>query len=366
MKHSPHYPMKSTEGMVDYDRNSAAQQQIVNTQSARIRELVECLSPAGPEVTVVDYGCGPGSSAVEAVRPSIEVCRARFPDLPVSVVHADQPGNDWNALFELVYGTTGYQGEAGGIRTSAAVGTFYGQMVPANSVDMATCFAASHWLSRAVDVHLPGSIWFADAAGEARAQLWDQARQDWVAFLSRRADELRSGGHLLVATLGSVPEDDEINGTAASGRGIYRAIQVVAQSMADDGLIDAAILDNFVFALWFMTEIEARRPLEDDAVLSEAFDILEISVAPAPGNYRDVFGAFAGDPDEYAKRYRGYIRAFADSTLRKQLLEPSAKDAKDADKLADEFFDRLEELYRTETSKYAFELWHLLVVLKKT
>ncbi|WP_419910521.1 hypothetical protein [Hoeflea sp.] len=365
MKPSPHHPMKSTEGMVDYDRNSAAQQQMVNTQSGRMRELVGSLSPAGPEMTVVDYGCGPGSSAIEAVRPSIEASRAHFPELPVSVVHMDQPGNDWNALFQLVFGSFGYRGGSDDIRTAAAVGTFYSQMMPASSVDMATCFAASHWLSQTVSVKAPGSIWFADLQGEARQTVWDQAVRDWSTLLRHRATEIRKGGYLLVGTLGSVPDETEINGTAASGRGIYRAIQVVAQSMAEDGLINPDVLDRFVFALWFMTEEEARTPLEEDGQLAAAFDIEEISVTPAPGNNRDVFGAYLADPDDYAKRYRGYIRAFADSTLRKQLFEPGVSSVADVDALADTFFNRLEELYRTQTDKYAFELWHLLVILKK-
>lgn len=365
MKHNPHHPMKSTEGMVDYDRNSAAQQQMVNTQAGRLSDLASALAPAGPEMTIVDYGCGPGSSAIEAVRPSIEASRAHFPQLPVSVIHADQPGNDWNALFRLVYGPSGYQGGAGEIRTGAAVGSFYAQMVPDNSVDAATCFAASHWLSRAVELDAPGSVWFGDFEGEARALMWAQARADWITFLRCRAAEIRSGGFLLVGTLGSVPDETEANGAAASGRGIYRALQVVAQSMADDGLIEAAVLDSFVFSLWFMSAQEAREPIEEDARLTEAFMIEEISVTPAPGNYRDVFGAYLGDPDDYAKRYRGYIRAFADSTLRKHLFEPGAADAADVDRLAAEFFDRLEELYRTQTAKYAFELWHLLVVLRR-
>lgn len=43
----------------------------------------------------------------------------------------------------------------------------------------------------------------------------------------------------MVSTLGSVPDSAELTGAVASGRGIYRALQVVAQTMADDGLIDA-------------------------------------------------------------------------------------------------------------------------------
>jgi SAM dependent carboxyl methyltransferase len=356
---------QSTEGMVDYDRNSSAQQRIVRLNAPRIRALIERVGQVEPELKIVDYGCGPGTSAIEAVAPAVAAYRARFPEAPIAVCHADQPGNDWNALFALATGPSGYRHETQAIRTEAAVGSFYDKMAASGSVALGLCFAASHWSSHAVRLDAPGTVWFADLAGSARAEMAELAQADWTRFLRCRASELRRGGFLLVATLGAVRDDSEINGTAASGRGIYRAVQRVAQAMADDGLIDRATLDSFVFGLWFMTASEARAPLESDAGLAKSFAIEEITVAPAPVNQADIFAQAIGDPDAYARLYVGYTRAFADSTLRTQLFEPSAKDAAAADRLAQEFYRRLESLYREYRGKYACEIWNLTVVLRR-
>lgn len=352
--------------MVDYDRNSAAQQRIVRLHAGRIRGLVERLGHVLPELKIVDYGCGPGTSAIDVVKPAIQAYRARFPKGPVSVCHADQPGNDWNALFGLVTGPSGYVGRMKAIRTEAAIGSFYDQMVTEGTVALGTSFAASHWFSHAVRLHAPGTIWFADMTGEARADMAAFAQQDWTRFLRCRARELRQGGFLLVSTLGAVADDSEINGTAASGRGIYRAIQRVAQEMADDGLIVQEVLDSFAFGLWFMTEREARAPLAPDSELAEAFEIEEVTVEPAPVNHADIFAESIGNPVEYARRYVGYTRAFGDSTLRTQLFEPSADGAADTDRLAQEFYRRLETLYQTSGEIHACEIWHLTVVLRRT
>jgi hypothetical protein len=193
----------------------------------------------------------------------------------------------------------------------------------------------------------------------------DFARRDWTRFLSLRAKELKQGGFLFVSTLGSVPDRSEVNGAAASGRGIYRALQIVAQEMANDCLIDRGVLDGFVFSLWFPTAEEARKPIEEDGYLSKAFEIETISVVPAPDNSADVFAGLISDPAAYAKAYTGYIRAFADSTLRTQLFGPSAKDDEQKDKLTSEFYNRLNDLYQTHRAEFAFELWHLTVVLRK-
>ena len=356
---------KSTEGMTDYNRNSAAQQQIVDRQAMQIRDLVRKTGPSAPEFRIVDYGCGPGISTINVMRPAIEAYRSADPDGGIAACHADQPGNDWNTLFELASGPSGYLAGTENVRTEAAIGSFYEQMVAKGSVSLATCFTASHWFSRALHLHAPYTLWFADLEGEARAEMAAFARRDWTTFLRCRALELHSGGHLLVSTLGSVPDASEINGAACAGRGIYRALQVIAREMADEGLIDSDILDKFVFSLWFLTADEAREPIEQDKRLSDAFEIDTVSVEPAPLHPTDLFEDSIEDPVEYARLYTGYTRAFADSTLRKQLFEPSTVDAKSADSLADEFYRRLDSLYRKHTSKYAFEIWHLTVILRR-
>ena len=191
------------------------------------------------------------------------------------------------------------------------------------------------------------------------------AREDWIKFLTLRASELKSGGFLFVSTLGSVPDSSETNATAASGRGIYRALQAVAQQMADEALIDSDVLDHFVFSLWFMTSEEAGAPINTDKNLAGAFEIERIEVKPAPTNATDFFEPLLFDSTAYAKAYTGYIRAFADSTLRTQLFAPSAKNSEDENKIADLFYERLEALYATQQPKYAFELWHLTIILRK-
>ena len=354
---------RSTEGMVDYNKNSAMQQQLVHYHAERLVRLASELRPAQSELSVVDYGCGPGQSAIDAVAPFVRAYRKIHPDEPISICHADLPGNDWNGLFKLTTGSTGY--DAPLVRTTAAIGSFYDQMVDLNSVDLATCFMASHWLHHAVELDSPGSVWFADLEGEARVTLSERALEDWTCFLQRRSRELRSGGILLVSCLGAIPDSDEINGIAASGRGVYRAIQHVAQEMVDDGLIAGSVLDQFVFGVWFLSEQEARAPLTSDSELRESFDIEEISVVPAPYNPHDVYADEIDDLETYAGHYVGYIRGFGHSTLMEHLFIPGAKTG-EADDVAEEFYRRLDALYRKHPGKYAGENWYLTVVLRKT
>ncbi len=235
MTDKPRQELASTEHMVDYDRNSQIQGQMVRSNAERLRGLVERIGVVAPPFVMVDYGCGPGHSALGTVGPVVEAYRRIDPHGPMVIRHADQPGNDWNALFALVFGPEGYQRAGSGIRTEAAVGSFYEPMAEPGSVALGTCFAASHWLSRAIAPRSPGTVWFADLIGDARAEMAALARSDWTQFLRCRARELRPGGFATISTLGAVPDVREPNGIRASASKLYRAIFDVANEMARAG-----------------------------------------------------------------------------------------------------------------------------------
>jgi hypothetical protein len=247
----------STEHMVDYDRNSYMQDQMVRSRAEWLRAAVARIGPVMPEFTVMDYGCGPGHSALDAVMPAIEAYRQIDARGAIVIRHSDQAGNDWGALMALVFGPDGYQRGGSGIRTEAVAGSFYTQLATPCSVALGVCFAASHWLSRALSPYSPGTVWFADLEGAARAEFAALARADWTQFLRCRAEELQPGGMLIVSTLGSVPDAGEINGIRSSARKLYRAIFQVANEMVSDGSLEASALDRFVFPLWFPTVEEA-------------------------------------------------------------------------------------------------------------
>ncbi|NOD77578.1 MULTISPECIES: hypothetical protein [unclassified Ruegeria] len=356
---------KSTEGMVDYNENSSAQLLLVRLLRPLVHDLVSSMDEPSDEFKIVDYGCGPGVNSIEMVKPAIEACLEKFDNSPIVVCHSDQVANDWNTLFELVEGPSGYAQISKNIRTEAEIGSFYDRVASPASVSIGTCIFASHWLSQGIQLNSPGTVWFADLQRDARQIVDGIAQKDWTHFLLQRAQELRSGGYLVVGTLGSVPDPSEKNGIAASGRGIYRAIQVVAKTMADDGHINPESLDSFLFSLWFMTEAEAKYALEQNADLRDAFEICQISVKPAPIKADDIFKEYIDDAETYAEKYVGYTRAFADSTLRTQLFGLNCNSAEMLDQLMTEFYSRLAQLYEAETSKYACEVWHLVVVLRR-
>jgi hypothetical protein len=365
MKRRTGQHVASTEGMVDYDRNSYIQDQMVRSRSELLRAAVERIGPVVPEFTVMDYGCGPGHSALNAVAPVIEAYRRIDPRGAIVIRHSDQAGNDWSALFALLFGADGYQRNESGIRTEAVPGSFYTRLAAPGSVALGTCFSASHWLSRATSPYSPGTVWFADLEGDARAEFAALARADWTQFLRCRAAELRPGGMLIVSTFGGVPDNSENNGVRASARKLYRAIHQVASEMVADGGLEASALDQFVFPLWFPTAEEACAPIDEEPDLQESFEVVDASVTPAPVHPHDVYEDSLSDPATYARLYAGYVRGFGESTLRLHLFGASAKNVTEVETRIEEFFGRLTRYYEAEPGQHASETLMMTLVLRR-
>lgn len=362
---SPPRDTRSTERMVDYDRHSRMQDQAVLSKAALLAKVVARIGALPDEFVMCDYGCGPGRSAANTVRPVLAAYRQRSPQGPFVARHVDQEGNDWNALAGFAFGPDGYRGEDRDIRTELVVGSFYDQVAAPGSVALGTCFTAVHWLSAPPRVHAPQTLWFADLEGSARDAFRAQAQADWTRFLRMRARELRPGGHLVVVSLSAVPDASEPNGVRASSAGIYRAMGRVARSMVDDGLLKAEALDGFVVPGWFRSAEEACLPLDRERDVAASFELIDAHVGHADYQPLDLFAPEIDRPDAYAASYTGYMRGFADSTLRLHLFAKSADDPGAVDALADEFYRRFAALYRAEPGAHAAETLLLTLTLRR-
>lgn len=358
---------RATEGMGGkgfYDSYSAIQRDTVLMQSERLRRAVRELDVGGPELRVMDYGCGPGRNSMAAFRVVLEELHGRRADLPVVTVHNDQIGNDWNDLFANIQGPEGYLRHAGPVRPEASVGSFFDAVASAGSVDLGMSFMAAHWLDGAPRLSSPGTLFFADMTGEARQRIRHKADRDWSLFLRRRAREVKPGGWLVIETMSSIDDPADPSGLAAGGHRLYRAFWRVAEGMARDGQLDPACLEMFVFPLYFRELHEVRAPLERETDLKAAFHMVELASELIPNPYARYLED-GGDAATYAKHYAAFARGFSESAFRKGLFDRSAVGAHEADKLTETFFARLEALFAAEPHRHVFDNHSMTLVLRR-
>jgi hypothetical protein len=182
-----------------YNRNARLQAADGALALPLIDRAIADMPEPGTSFTIADYGAAQGRNSMQPVHRALAALRDRWgASLPVSVVHADQPANDFTSLFALLQ--DGDESYLTGDRQvfPAAIGrSFYEQVLPDGSVDFGWASFSAHWLSRA-PVAEAGHLWARMTAPATRLHFSCQAARDWHSFLTLRARELRRGGHLLV------------------------------------------------------------------------------------------------------------------------------------------------------------------------
>jgi hypothetical protein len=185
-------------------------------------------------VVIADYGSSQGKNSMVPMQVAIRSLRQRLgPNRPISVFHIDQPSNDFNTLFEVLDADPDkYALDDPNVFPGAIGRSFYESVLPPVSVHLGWCSYAAVWLSR-IPTLIPGHFISFRSTDAVRAEFARQGAQDWEAFLSLRARELRDGGRLIVVL--PARADDGLSGF----ENIMDQANAVLGEMVADGAITA-------------------------------------------------------------------------------------------------------------------------------
>jgi hypothetical protein len=288
------------------------------------------LPPAGAPVVICDMGAAEGRNELEPLSLAVRVLDARRArGTPIVVVHTDLPDNDFGSLFHLVEGSSrSYLTAADEVYPCVVGRSFYGRLCPDESVTLGWTAIAVHWLS-AVPAELPDTVYPEFAAGAVADAFRERAREDWLAFLSCRARELRPGGQLVV--VGGAAAPDGSSGAEA----LMGTLSEEARALAGAGRVRPDELARMTVPTWNRTPDEFAAPLRDG---STGLELLEQDAA----QLRDPFRAALerdGDRDAFANAVTGFVRAFTEPSLLAG-LDPGRPEA-DRAAIGDELYERV-------------------------
>jgi hypothetical protein len=159
--------------------------------------------PRSPRpVVIADYGAATGHNSLLPIGAAIAVLRKRTrPEHSVLVTHTDVPENDFTALFRTLSDDPDTYLKKDAASFASAVGrSYYSQIVPSNSVNLAWSAWSIQWLAR-TPMPVPDHVLVAHSTDdEVRAAYARQAAHDWHEFVAFRGRELSPGGRLVVMT----------------------------------------------------------------------------------------------------------------------------------------------------------------------
>jgi hypothetical protein len=210
-------------------------------------------------VVIADYGSSQGKNSMVPMLIAIRGLRKRLgPTLPISVFHVDQPSNDFNALFEVLDADPDrYALDDPNVFPGAIGRSFYENVLPPGFVHLGWCSYAAVWLSR-VPTLIPGHFFSPHATGQARAEFDRQGAEDWEAFLSLRARELRPGGRLVVVL--PALADDGLSGF----ENIMDQANAVLEEMVADGAITSEERERMVLKSHLRRKRDLLAPFRGD------------------------------------------------------------------------------------------------------
>ena len=213
-------------------------------QAAGLRPAIALLEKAAQEVPIprsphpivlADYGASTGHNSLLPIGAAITVLRKRTrPEHSILVTHTDVPENDFTELFRtLTDDPDTYLKRDHASFTSAVGRSFYTQIVPSNSVNLAWTSWAVQWLSQVpmpIADHVQVAYSHDAAAKDAYAR---QAARDWHEFVAFRGRELCPGGRLVAMTM-ACDEQGEFGYRPLMTAMVDTLVEMVAKDLITD------------------------------------------------------------------------------------------------------------------------------------
>jgi hypothetical protein len=301
--------------------------------------------------TILDIGSSEGGNAVYAMKRLVDRVRS-VSNSPVCVFLSDLPTNDFNHLFANLF-PSGDAALAGDRVFSGAIGgSAFNRLVPTRSLHIATTFNAVGYLETLPADRLPNFILpmkpspLAPREGSGltdseREPFQRQAANDLQRFYSARAEEIASGGHLLVQVFGR-------NSDLSTSYGTYDALSDAILDFVEEGRLSRQFYEDLVCPIYFRSIEELVAPIEQDDQLSRAFRIVKAEHCEVPVPFNTAL-AETGDQATWARDYTGFMRAFTEPTVATTLGDEPRKD-----EILDAIYQRVEARYLADPARYEF------------
>jgi len=311
-----------------YNRHSSLQDAAIRKVLPLWRDALRDVAIANPCVTIADYGSSEGRNSMAPIGVAIESVRARTgAETPICVIHTDLPGNDFSTLFRtLIDREDSYQKLGAEIYASAIGRSYFEQILPANSVDIAWNSWTLQWMSEN-PVEDPDFLYGAYSPHEwVRAAVTQQLEKDWRAFLRLRSIELAPGGRML-CLFGSQGD------TTLGWEWITRVLWKVVLDMRGEGRLSDTEKLRINLPLGPRGLGAIRQPFDRDGVFS-GLRLLHADVIQSPDPYWPDF-LKSRNAGQLGENWKNFMKAVFAPVLRTQ-LDPF----RDTSALVDEIFER--------------------------
>lgn len=346
-----------------YNDNSTPQWDAIAAVLPLLEEAVSSLPLEGTEpMTLADFGCSEGRNSISAFSHAIARLRPKT-SKPIQTIHSDLPTNDFSSLLKALRPDGQSVFGVEGVYSSVTAGSMFDQLLPPQSLHLATSFNAIGFLSRKPVETLPGYILpngpsatrkNGFVTNTERGAFADLAAEDIATFLKARAQELVPGGKLLLQVFGS-------NESARTCDGIYDLLNDAVLAFVSEGTISQLVYEAYYQPVYMRTLEEVTSPIIDpDLGAAGLFELDCATSYEVPVYFNKQYEA-DGDLDRFVRDYVNFFRAFTETVLHAALPETNNKD-----QLVEKIYAKAEELLKKDPQLYPFRYVAVAALLTRT
>lgn len=322
-----------------YDEHSLAQAALHDLASPMLRAAASAAAKIALQsnslcIEVLVVGPATGKNDCAALKKDVlPEMRAVAPSLPIRVLFADLPDNDWPVLMNEIRNVEG-------VSCSACMGISYDRITVAESLHLVLTFSTLHWIRE-----LPKDVGKTDFGQyisyttmpkEASMQVRQIANKEMRGFFLQRMIELAPGGRVVVACDGETPDEPHQ---------FSRTYLLLEEVLKTEKSLPADLITNFFCATVPYLD-ESLRP----DLVGDGWESIEYAAMKIPCPYHLAWKA-SSDAANHGREVAGATMACFRKPLEEALLKSGAS-AADIPQHLTKIQARAAELAAAQPDKY--------------
>jgi len=345
---------------------------ILNSKDLAEKCVVDILDKRANQTdpfVIADYGTADGGTSMPLFYSLTSKIRETHADLPISVWYEDQAQNDFKSLFLRLHGyipgPPSYLLDFEHVNVMASGTTFYKQCFPPETVDLAYCATAMHWLT-STPVAMKDCLHSAMLEEGPELDAFNkQAAKDWESILLHRATELKPGGYMVIVNFAKDVNGNFLGTTDRIPGKMHQNFRDTWRQMKDEGVITDAEYVNTNFPNQYRTMEECRAPFDDpnNRVSQAGLQLKSIEERQVPCPYQLGWVRDGGDALEKAKEIVTTTRTWSNSVFLSALDSSRTNAEKEA--IVDQMYDRYTLEVSKDPSGHAMDYVHTYMVIQK-
>jgi len=349
-----------------YSRVSLGPKAVIDHCEPLVLRALDQLTRHDRPLAVSDFGAADGGTSLNLMRSVVKRSKQNFPDRPVTVTYTDLPDADFTSLFRNVAEGTrtedSYLKRYSDVFVYGSGTSFYQQIFPAESLDLAFSASAMHYLS-AKPCTIVDHIHSVGAHRDEFREYQAQAIRDWTTILLNRSAELASGGMLVMANF-CIDDHGQYLGNTGN-ENLFENYNLLWRDLNRDQVITDGEYRNTAFQQHYKTVDEFIEPLIDQAnpVFQSGLRLVSAKSEIVKCPFRTAFKQGSLNPEQFATEFVNTHRSWTSTTFRAGLDETRSEEDKNA--ILDELYRRFHSLVLDNPVGHAKDLIHLYLVGRK-